>query len=96
MAEEKKGADPKLIVAVQMTSIGVVLVILGTTVFVISLLSLLGLVQTSNPWTPYIAKCSIISNGAIILIGVAFALGGLIRHHEIAKNKKNEDNQAGS
>ena len=96
MTEEKKGADPKLIVAVQMTSIGVILLILGATVFVLSILSLLGRVQTENPWTPYIAKCSIISNGAIILLGVAFALGGLIRHHEIAKNRKNEDNQAGS
>jgi uncharacterized membrane protein YidH (DUF202 family) len=86
--EEKKGADPKLIVAVQMTSIGVILIILGITVFTLSMFSLLGVTESDNPWTRYIGTCSIISNATIILVGVAFAIGGLVRHHERIKNKQ--------
>jgi hypothetical protein len=86
--DEKKGADPKLIVAVQMTSIGVILIILGVTVFILSLLSMTGVTQTHNPWTPYVKACSIVSNVTITLLGVAFAIGGLVRHHEVAKKKE--------
>jgi hypothetical protein len=82
--EENKGADPKLIVAVQMTSIGVILIILGVAVFLLSPLD-----PAVNPrMTSYIRMCSIISNATITLLGVAFAVGGLIRHHEIAKKKQ--------
>ncbi|UCF43407.1 MAG: hypothetical protein JSV99_00295 [Planctomycetota bacterium] len=77
--EEKKGADPKIIVAVQMTSIGVILIILGLAVFILSMLSITGLSATANPWTPNIKTCSIISNGVITLIGVGFAIGGVVR-----------------
>ena len=73
--EEKKGANPKIIVAVQMTSIGIILIILGITVFLLSPLDPL-----LNPrMTPFIRTCSIISNGTITVVGVLFAIGGLIR-----------------
>ena len=85
--DEKKGADPKVIVAVQMTSIGVILIILGLTVFVLSMLSMSGSVPTDNAWTPYIKTCSVISNTGIILLGVAFAIGGVAR---IKRAKKQE------
>jgi len=85
--EEKKGANPKIIVAVQMTSIGVILIILGLTVFVLSMLSMSGAVPTDNAWTPYIKTCSVISNGGIALLGVAFAIGGVVR---LKRAKKQE------
>jgi len=79
--EEKKGADPKLIVAVQMLSIGIILIILGVTVFILSPLD-----QMVNPrMTPYIRMCSIISNTGITLIGVAFAIGGVVRYKRAKK-----------
>ncbi len=81
--EETKGANPKIIVAVQMTSIGVILIILGATVTILSLLSMTGVAKTINPWTPYIKTCSHISNAAIILLGVAFLIGGIIRHKQV-------------
>lgn len=79
--EEQKGANPKIIVAVQMTSIGIILIILGITVFILSPLD-----PAVNPrMTPFIRVCSIISNGAIIFFGVLFALGGLIRFRRAKK-----------
>ncbi len=81
--EETKGANPKIIVAVQMTSIGVILIILGATVTILSLLSMSGVAETINPWTPYIKTCSHISNVAIILLGVVFLIGGIIRHKQV-------------
>jgi len=85
--EQEKGADPKIIVAVQMTSIGIILIILGLTVFVLSFISMSGLASTANPWTPYIKICSIISNGSITLLGIAFTIGGLVRHKRAKKNE---------
>ncbi|MHC4913105.1 MAG: hypothetical protein ACYTE5_08895 [Planctomycetota bacterium] len=76
--EERKGADPKIIVAIQMTSIGIILIILGLTVFILSMLSMAGLSPTPNPWTPNIKTSSIISNSLITLIGVGFAIGGVV------------------
>jgi threonine/homoserine/homoserine lactone efflux protein len=76
--EEQKGADPKIIVAVQMTSIGTILIILGLTVFILSMLSMAGLIATANPWTTNIKTNSIISNALITLIGVGFAIGGVV------------------
>ncbi len=79
--EEKKGADPKIIVAVQMTSIGIVLMILGITVFLLSPLD-----QAINPrMIPFIRMCSIISNGCITFLGVAFAIGGVVRYKRAKK-----------
>ena len=85
--EEKKGADPKIIVAVQMTSIGVILIILGLTVFVLSMLTMAGAAPTDNPWTPYIKICSVISNGGITILGVAFAIGGAARFKRAKKQE---------
>ncbi len=85
--EEVKGADPKIIVAVQMTSIGVILIILGLAVFVLSMLSMSGAVPTDNAWTPYIKTCSVISNTGIILLGVAFAIGGVARFKRAKKQE---------
>ena len=85
--EEEKGANPKIIVAVQMTSIGIILVILGLTVFVLSMLSMSGAVPTDNAWTPYIKMCSVISNTGIILLGVAFAIGGVARFKRAKKQE---------
>ncbi len=79
--EEQKGANPKIIVATQMTSIGVILIILGITVFILSPLD-----PAINPrMTPFIRMCSIISNSSITLVGVAFAIGGLIRFKRAKK-----------
>lgn len=85
--EERKGADPKIIVAVQMTSIGVILIILGLVVFVLSMLSMAGSVPTDNVWTPYIKMCSVISNAGITLLGVAFAIGGVARFKRAKKQE---------
>ncbi len=85
--DERKGADPKVIVAVQMTSIGVILIILGLAVFVLSMLSMSGAVPTDNAWTPYIKTCSVISNTGIILLGVAFAIGGVARFKQAKKQE---------
>lgn len=85
--EERKGADPKIIVAVQMTSIGVILIILGLVVFVLSMLSMAGTTPTVNAWTPYIKMCSVVSNGGITLLGVAFAIGGIARFKRAKKQE---------
>ncbi len=85
--EERKGADPKIIVAVQMTSIGIILIIFGLTVFVLSMLSMSGAVPTDNPWTSYLKTCSVISNTGIILLGVAFAIGGVARFKQAKKQE---------
>jgi len=85
--EERKGADPKIIVAVQMTSIGIILIIFGLTVFVLSMLSMAGSVPTDNPWTPYTKTCSVISNTGITLLGVAFAIGGVARFKQAKKQE---------
>ncbi len=74
--EKKKGANPKLIVAVQMLSIGIILIILGFTVFILSLLSRM---------EPFIRVYSIMSNGSIICIGLFFAIGGLIRYKHVKR-----------
>jgi hypothetical protein len=75
--EQQKGADPKIIVAVQMTSIGVILIILGLAVFILSMLSITGRFATANPWTPNIKTCLMISIAVITLVGVGFAIGGV-------------------
>jgi high-affinity Fe2+/Pb2+ permease len=85
--EEKKGANPKIIVAVQMTSIGVILIILGLTVFVLSMLTMAGAAPTDNAWMPYMKICSVISNGGITILGVAFAIGGAARFKRAKKQE---------
>ncbi len=79
--EEQKGANPKLIVAVQMVSIGIILIVLGITAFILSPLDPL-----VNPrMTPSIAMWSVISNSSMTILGVVFAIAGLIRHARAKK-----------
>jgi cytochrome c oxidase subunit IV len=74
--EEKKGADPKHIVAIQMLSIGVILLILGLIVFFLSPIRFMA---------PYFRISSLISNTSIILAGLGFAIGGFIRLKRLKK-----------
>lgn len=76
--EERKGADPKLIVAVQMTSIGAILLILGLTVLLMSLGPLRSMEH-------FIRACAIASDCSIILVGLFFAIGGFIRLKRVKK-----------
>ncbi len=78
MEEKTKDADPNLIVAVQMLSIGIILIILGVTVFILSPISTMD---------PYIRICSVLSNGSITLMGVFFAIGGFIRYKRAKKKE---------
>jgi len=74
--QEKKGANPKLIVAVQMFSIGVILLILGLIVFFLSPI---------RTMAPYFRISSIISDASIILAGLGFSIGGFIRLKRLKK-----------
>ncbi len=74
----KQPTNPKLIVAVQMLCIGIVLLVLG---IVVVLRSPVGTM------TPLFRSWSIISNGAIILTGAAFTVGGIIRYRRIKQIK---------
>lgn len=74
--EKKKGADPKLIVAVQMTSIGIILIILGITVFLLSPI---------RAMEPFIRLASIISNSSITAVGLFFAVWGFIRYRRVKR-----------
>jgi len=74
--EEKKGADPKLIVAVQMLSIGIILLILGLIVLFLSPI---------RTMAAYFRISSLVSNGSIILVGLGFAVGGFIRLKRLKK-----------
>ncbi len=76
--KEKKGADPKMIVAVQMLSIGIILVCLGTLVFFLSPIGRMD---------PFVRICSIASNSSITLLGLFFIIGGFFRY----KKAKNEN-----
>jgi hypothetical protein len=75
-----KGADPRLLLAVQMLLIGLVLVILGTVVLILSPISQM---------PPFIRKMALLSDLSIILVGTAFTVGGLIK----LKRVKPEMNQ---
>jgi len=71
---ENKGSNPKKILAAQMLSIGIVLLVLGIVVFLLSPLKVM---------TPVVRTWSLISNGSIILTGIAFAIGGFVRHKNL-------------
>ena len=71
MTEEKKGADPKLIVTVQMLSIGIILLILGLVVLFVSPL---------RSMDHFVRLTFLISEASIIIVGLAFAIGGGIRY----------------
>jgi hypothetical protein len=76
MMEEKKGADPKLIVAVQMLSIGIILLILGLVVLIVS--------QPSS-MDHFIRLTFLVSEASILAVGLAFAIGGAIRYKRAKK-----------
>ena len=74
MSNEPQTTNPKLIVAVQMLCIGIVLLILGIAVTLMS---------PVKSMTPLFRTWSILSNGSIILTGLAFTIGGVLRHRRI-------------
>lgn len=76
MMEENKGANPKLIVAVQMLSIGIILLILG---FVVLVVSDIGAMER------VIRLTFIISMGSIIFVGLCFAVGGILRYLRVKR-----------
>jgi uncharacterized membrane protein len=76
MMEEKKGADPKLIVAIQMLSIGIILLTLGIAVLILSPL---------RTMASFLRLNSLLSTGGIILVGLAFAIGGYLRLKRVKK-----------
>jgi hypothetical protein len=77
MNEHIKGSNPKLILAVQMLCIGIVLLVLGIIVILLSPQRLM---------TPLFQRWSIISNVAIALVGLGFAIGGFIRYKKVKKS----------
>jgi len=77
MIEGKKGADPKLIVAIQMLSIGIILLILGLVVLFLSPL---------RSMDPFIRLTFLISISSIIVVGVAFVIGGSIRYKRVKRS----------
>jgi hypothetical protein len=72
-----EGANPKLIVAVQMLSIGIILLILGLVTFSLSSVAKM---------EPFIRLTFIISMGAIIVVGLAFGVGGGILYRRARKS----------
>lgn len=80
MSQEKRpepeGADPKLIVAVQMLSIGIILVILGLVTFFLSPVA---------GMEPFIRLTFLLSMGAIVAVGLAFGIAGGILYR---RNRK--------
>jgi len=79
MTEEYQGADPKLIVAVQMISIGIIIFVLGVTVFLLSPL---------DKMTPFIRLSSLLTNGSMVVTGILFGIGGYFRLRKVKKTKK--------
>lgn len=74
--EERSAADPKIIVAVQMLSIGIILVILALAVFFVSPITKM---------MPFIRLTFIISVSCIFLVGLSFSIGGIIRYKKAKK-----------
>jgi nitrate reductase gamma subunit len=74
--EKARGADPKLIVAVQMLSIGIILLVLGLVTFFLSSVAKM---------EPFIRLTFLISMGGIIAVGLAFGVGGGILYRRAKK-----------
>jgi hypothetical protein len=70
------GADPKLIVAVQMLSIGIILFVLGLVTFILSSVA---------EMEPFIRLTFLISMGGIIAVGLAFGISGGILYRRAKK-----------
>jgi hypothetical protein len=79
MTEEYKGADPKFLVAIQMIAIGIILFILGVTVFLLSPL---------GKMAPFVRLCSVLTNSGLVVTGLLFWLGGYFRLKKAKKVKK--------
>jgi hypothetical protein len=71
------GANPKLIVAVQMLSIGIILLVLGVVTFCLSPVAKM---------EPFIRLTFLISMGGIIAVGLAFGIGGGILYRRARKS----------
>jgi hypothetical protein len=71
------GADPKLIVAVQMLSIGIILLVLGLVTLILSPFAKMD---------PFIRLTFVISMGGIIAVGLAFGIGGGILYRRAKKS----------
>jgi len=78
MTEEYKGADPKILVAEQMISIGIILLVLGVAVFLLSPL---------GKMTPFLRLCSVLTNSSLVVSGLLFGLGGVVRLKKAKKAK---------
>ncbi|MDH4271866.1 MAG: hypothetical protein OEW18_07800 [Candidatus Aminicenantes bacterium] len=74
--EKARGADPKLIVAVQMLSIGIILLVLGLVTFILSSVAKM---------EPFIRLTFLISMGGIIAVGLAFGISGGILYRRAKK-----------
>ncbi len=74
--EKKGGADPKRIVAVQMLSIGVILLVLGLVTFFLTPVA---------EMESFIRLTFLISMGGIIAVGLAFGIGGGILYRRVKK-----------
>jgi len=74
--EEKKGADPRMIVAVQMLSIGAILLVLGIVTFLLS---------PVTSMKPFIKLTFLISIGSIVAVGVGFGISGVVRYRRAKK-----------
>ena len=78
MTEEYKGANPKILVAEQMISIGIILLVLGVAVFLLSPL---------GKMTPFLRLCSLLTNSSLVVSGLLFGLGGYVRLKKAKKAK---------
>lgn len=78
MTEQPQGADPRLLVAIQMISIGIILLVIGVTVFLLSPL---------GKMTPFIRLCSVLTNSSMVVTGLLFGLGGYFRLRKVKKAK---------
>ena len=74
--EEKKGADPRLIVAVQMLSIGAILLVLTIVTF---------LLTPVTRMEPFMRLTFLISMGCITAAGVGFGISGAVRYRRAKK-----------
>ncbi|MBM3310866.1 MAG: hypothetical protein FJY80_05100 [Candidatus Aminicenantes bacterium] len=74
MNNDNASTNPKLIVAVQMLCIGIVLLVLGVAVVLSS---------PVKAMSPLFRTWSVVSNGSIILVGVAFTVGGVLRFRRL-------------
>lgn len=76
---ETPASNPKLILAVQMLCIGIVLIILGVAVILRSPLGAMA---------PVFRFWSVASNAAILLAGLAFTAGGVVKYRKVLRERE--------